>query len=137
MNKKEGERKGAKKKRTVVPEVTVKSLAVLNTLNALKIPTCRPPPPRSTPPSANAKLTQKHKIATASIRLHECLKYGTFRLVIPTDPLTLKRKGRERALGLCGVEEAGWSERRRLWWWGWEAVRRWEGKEGREARDWD
>jgi hypothetical protein len=61
---------------TVVPEVMDSSLAVLITLIALKSPMwCVP---LSNPVVARANVIQKQTIATKSMRVQLCLRYGTF-----------------------------------------------------------
>jgi hypothetical protein len=114
-----------KKTLTVVPEEIASNLAVLKTLIALNNPIC-PPALLSTPKLANTKHTQKLTIATKSIRLQLCRRYGTFRRVLSCTPATLRRKGRE-IVSVFDVEEEVWvSDRRALVKKvGWEELRRW------------
>jgi hypothetical protein len=86
--------KMCQKKLTVVPDVMVNNLAVLTTLIALNKPIwCDP---LSNPAVASTKDTQKLTMATKSILLQLCLKYGTFRCVLSWAWITLSRNGKAR-----------------------------------------
>jgi hypothetical protein len=78
---------------TVVPAVIDSSLAVLITLIALKRPICFFP--LSTPVVASANMIQKLTIATKSMRVQLCLRYGKFLRDLSRILLMLSWNGRE------------------------------------------